>query len=313
MEKKIFVTHNSVFHADEVMATAILFHVFGTKNVVRTNNPKDYVDNPEAIVYDIGFGEFDHHQKGGNGTRENGVPYASCGLIWKRYGIVCIENIISFMVKLELNPEDFQEIANTIDTMIIQGIDAQDNGYKPDPCPSINNFSISSIISNMNNIGYYGGVGDAEQQDALFSNAVGICSTILLSTIRKLADSISSENKVCDLILNRGDKHILVLHEYMPWTKTVLEYSEDDEIWYVIFPSSRNKGEWNMQAVPVALNSFEQRHPVPESWWGGNKETLPKITGVESASFCHQSNGFLTAAGSLDDIITLARIACGDE
>ena len=38
------------------------------------------------LVYDIGGGEFDHHQAGGNGQRDNGVKYASCGLIWKSYG-----------------------------------------------------------------------------------------------------------------------------------------------------------------------------------------------------------------------------------
>ncbi len=65
-----------------------------------------------------------------------------------------------------------------------------------------------------------------------------------------------------------------------------------------------------MQAVPLSVDSFNQRHPVPKSWWGGNKETLPNITGVSSASFCHQSNGFLTAAGSFEDIMKLARIAC---
>ena len=46
--------------------------------------PNDLPDG--TIVLDIGGGKYDHHQRGGNGARENGVPYASCGLIWREFG-----------------------------------------------------------------------------------------------------------------------------------------------------------------------------------------------------------------------------------
>lgn len=306
--KTIFVTHNSVFHADEVMTTAILQHVFGKGEIVRTNNPYKYKNNPEAIIYDIGYGEFDHHQKGGNGKRDNGVPYAACGLIWEKYGIKCINNIIKSM-ELNLSEYDIYDIWRIIDESIIQGIDANDNGYRPDPIPSIKYLNISIIISNLNNIPYYGGVND-DKQNFLFKDAVNICSKILSANIKKIADMKNSENVLKILIKERDNKHVLVLKKYIPWIRTVTESKDENEIWYVIFPSARNSGEWNMQAVPLTINTFDQRHPVPKSWWGGDKNTLPEITGVKTASFCHQSNGFLTAAGSLDDILKLAEIAC---
>ncbi len=84
-EQANVVTHGGTFHADEVMATVILSKIFGDITVLRTFKvPENLKEN--VIVYDIGFGEFDHHQRGGNGTRENGVPYAAVGLIWKRFG-----------------------------------------------------------------------------------------------------------------------------------------------------------------------------------------------------------------------------------
>lgn len=309
--KTIFVTHNSVFHADEVMATAILQYVFGKGKIVRTNNPYEYKDNPEAIIYDIGYGEFDHHQKGGNGKRDNGIPYAACGLIWDKYGIRCIESIIKSM-HLCLSESDTLDVWKMINESIIQGIDANDNGYRPDPIPSVKYLSISAIISSLNNIPYYGGVEDPEQ-DLLFDDAVDICSKILSANIRRFADMKNTETVLKALIKDRDNKHILVLKKYTPWVRAVTENTDKDEIWYVVFPSSRNKGEWNMQAVPLSIDTFEQRHSVPKSWWGGNKETLPKITGVKTASFCHPSTGFLTAAGSLEDILKLAEIACKED
>ena len=35
---------------------------------------------------DPATGDFDHHQKGGAGERENGIRYASFGLVWREHG-----------------------------------------------------------------------------------------------------------------------------------------------------------------------------------------------------------------------------------
>lgn len=93
----------------------------------------------ESIVYDIGFGAFDHHQKGGNGVRENGVPYAACGLIWKEFGHKIVADTC--------NPE---LVWNLIDRDLIQGVDATDTGTLPKadyPAPAM---SFSQAISGFN-------------------------------------------------------------------------------------------------------------------------------------------------------------------
>ena len=78
------VTHGNVFHADEILATAILSKINPDLKVARVLKVP-YNLKPNTIVYDVGYGELDHHQKGGNGARPNGVPYASAGLVWRRF------------------------------------------------------------------------------------------------------------------------------------------------------------------------------------------------------------------------------------
>ena len=79
------VTHSGVFHADEVLGTVILERAIGDLRIARVAEiPASLAD--DVVIFDIGNGEFDHHQPGGNGARDNGIPYASAGLLWKHFG-----------------------------------------------------------------------------------------------------------------------------------------------------------------------------------------------------------------------------------
>ena len=81
------ITHGSKFHADDVFSTAFMSLIIENPVVCRVNNI-DFSVGDDVIIYDIGFGEFDHHQKSRNGQRDNGIKYASAGLIWKKYGLI---------------------------------------------------------------------------------------------------------------------------------------------------------------------------------------------------------------------------------
>ena len=72
-------THAGKFHADDVFATALLKIVRPDIKITRGFVVPDDFD---GIVYDIGFGIFDHHQEPRE-TRPNGVPYAAFGLLWR--------------------------------------------------------------------------------------------------------------------------------------------------------------------------------------------------------------------------------------
>lgn len=75
-------THAGKFHADDVFSTALLRLLRPELKVIRT---AALPENFEGFAFDIGWGAYDHHQKDAP-VRENGVPYAAFGLLWKNLG-----------------------------------------------------------------------------------------------------------------------------------------------------------------------------------------------------------------------------------
>ena len=75
-------THAGKFHADDVFATALLQIL---RPDIRITRGFTVPDDFDGIVYDIGFGMFDHHQEPRE-YRANGVPYAAFGLLWRVLG-----------------------------------------------------------------------------------------------------------------------------------------------------------------------------------------------------------------------------------
>ena len=75
-------THGGKFHADDVFSSALLLYINPEIVISRGNKaPEDF----DGIVFDIGRGRYDHHQKDSR-VRENGVPYAAFGLLWEVLG-----------------------------------------------------------------------------------------------------------------------------------------------------------------------------------------------------------------------------------
>ncbi|MBJ7331701.1 MAG: MYG1 family protein, partial [Solirubrobacteraceae bacterium] len=71
-------THDGSFHADDVFAIAALRLRHPDLEVVRTRDSDAHAAADLRVDVGMRFdpeaGDFDHHQKGGAGTRENGVP-----------------------------------------------------------------------------------------------------------------------------------------------------------------------------------------------------------------------------------------------
>lgn len=72
------ITHGGRFHADDVFSARLLKMVYPDIRIIRTFTvPDDF----EGIVFDIGGGKYDHHQKDSD-IRDNGIPYVAfdyCG------------------------------------------------------------------------------------------------------------------------------------------------------------------------------------------------------------------------------------------
>lgn len=294
-EQATVVTHGGIFHADEVLATVILSKVLGDITVLRTFKVPEGLSD-DVIVYDIGFGKFDHHQKGGNGARENGVPYASVGLIWKEYGHKLVEDTA--------NPE---LVWSLVDRDLIQGVDAVDNGAMPKPetestGPVVRNMSFSAIISSFNP-----NWDCAEDPDEAFNKAVEFAEIVFENTL-KSATAKAKAQVIVDEAIEKSQDHIMVLDRFVPWQEFIFSSENDkaSEVQFVVFPS--NRGGYNWQCVPDALGSFGQRKTVPSEWRGLSGENLQKVTGVPTANFCH-SAGFLGSAETFEGAYALAKLA----
>lgn len=292
-DKKLFRsigTHDGKFHADEVMATAILKELFEVK-LIRTRN-EDTLKEID-IIYDIGGGKFDHHGADKD-LRDNDIPYASCGLIWKKFGRKIISNKIP-----SLKEDEIESIFYYVDKALILGIDAHDNGVK-DECEeeSIPHMNISILISGFNPPWY-----SDEDEDEAFNKAVELSSTILNNTIRRRLGVIKAKEEVISAYEKRETPYILFLDRYCPWAEALQNIDKNNQVLFVIFPDDHR---YNLLTVKDSQGN--PKKPLPLEWAGKRDKELAAVTGIEDAIFCH-SGRFIAVAKSLAGIKKMARLA----
>lgn len=280
------VTHNGNFHADDVFGIAALKQVFPAFNLVRTRD-LSVIAQADIVIdvggeYDADAGRFDHHQRGGAGARENGIPYSSFGLIWQKYGLqICKGN---------------QEVAHSVDAGLVSTIDAIDCGHVEGVAQGI---SLSQTISMFNPTWQ-----EESHFDTCFDEAVEFSSRVLARFIASADGGISAKSIVAEAIEKAEDPRVIVLEKYTPWKTTVHKLSE--QALYMVYPSG--SGPWRIQTVPVEPGSFEDRKSLPAPWAGLSNEALQEVTGIDDAMFCH--NGlFIAGAESFESTMKMAAIA----
>lgn len=284
------ITHSGFFHGDEVLATAVLERALGELHLARVNTVPESLRS-DVIVYDIGHGRYDHHQSGGNGIRENGVPYSSVGLIWKDFGMKA------------LGGSDAAKVAwDYIDRLIIQGVDEVDNGLFISDEQSARQLTFPKTIALFNPQ-----MGSGLSYDEAFLEAVSYTGKVLDKAIAKYL-TLAAAQPVVDQAIAESEVHVAVLEERIPWQELILDSvnPKANEVYFVVMPSEREGYIW--QAVPDYLGSYGLRKQAPASWRGLSGDELKKVTGIEAALFCHQS-GFAGVAETRDDAIRMARIA----
>lgn len=289
------ITHSGTFHADEVFASAILSLIFDEIRVFRTCEVTDEMRKTDAIIYDVGLGELDHHQAGGNGKRENGVMYAACGLIWKKYGREVLK-------KLSVREEEIEYLHEQIDISLIQFIDANDNGITPPISTDYSFVTLANIIASFNPLW-----NENVDSDDKFYDAVKYARVIVENFFLKEM-SKSKAKDIVDKAIEESQDHIMILEQFMPWKDFILtsKNPKAKDILFVVFPS--NRGGYNVYAVPKAFGCFENRKDLPKAWAGLRDEELQKVTGVETARFCHIAC-FICTAETKEDALKLAKLA----
>jgi len=286
MNDKTIATHNGNFHADDVFSIAALKCIFPSFKLIRTRD-LEVIGKADIVIdvggeYDADTGRFDHHQRGGAGERENGIPFSSFGLIWQKYGLeICQGN---------------QEVANSVDSGLVSTIDAIDCGHVEGVAQGI---SLSQTISMFNPTWQ-----EESDFDSCFDEAVEFASRVLTRFIASANGGISAKDIVAKAIDNAEDARVIVLEKYTPWKRTVHALSA--EALYMVYPSP--SGQWRIQTVPVELGSFEDRKPLPKQWAGLSDKALKDVTGIDDAMFCH--NGlFIAGAESFESTMKMASIA----
>jgi uncharacterized UPF0160 family protein len=286
MTDKTIATHNGNFHADDVFSIAALKYIFSSFKLIRTRD-LELIAKADVVIdvggeYDPETDRFDHHQRGGAGERDNGIPYSSFGLVWQKYGVeICQGN---------------QDVANAVDAGLVSTIDAIDCGHGEGVYDGI---SLSQTISMFNPTWQ-----EDSHFDTCFDEAVDFASRVLTRFIASANGGISAKTIVAKAIENAQDPRVIVLEKYTPWKRTV--HALSTEALYMVYPSQT--GQWRIQTVPVEPGSFDDRKPLPKEWAGLSDKALQDATGIDDAMFCH--NGlFIAGAESFESTMKMAAIA----
>ena len=281
-----FITHSGVFHADDVFATAFLDLYFTNISVIRLDSVPLNVDN-DVIIYDIGKGKFDHHQKEAR-IRDNGIKYSSFGLLFEEYGL-------SFLERLKI--ENKEEVYDYLVKDFILSIDAIDNGEFPSVTANYKVKTVSDIIK-LYNPSY----GSNDTSNENFVKAVNVAESIFFFFLKNVCGKVKASKKVKELLKN-NNSDILLLDEYLPYEEVILTGNYNTKL--VIYPS--NRGGYCVKTVPISLEDKNSRVYFPLKWAGLVNEDLEKTSGIKDITFCHV-NRFLVATKSLEAALKVASV-----
>jgi uncharacterized UPF0160 family protein len=273
------------------MATAILKEIFDIE-LVRTRDME--VLKTLDIVYDVGDGEFDHHQVDKE-FREGGTPYAACGLIWRKFGKDVVRNSAP-----TFSEDEIQNVFRYIDRNLIESIDASDNGIRGAmtliPTPNI-----STLISNFNPPWD----ADAENEDEYFKQAVKLADVVLGNALAQQISTLKAKAHIAAAYDKRPRPELLILERSYPWPRVLNSIDREKKVLFVVFP---REDEFLLQTVRGIGGSLGNRKSLPENWAGKRDEELNEILNIDDAIFCH-SGRFIAGAKSFDSIMKMAEIA----
>lgn len=226
---KIAYTHAGVFHADDIFSSALLKLINPAIEIKRVFNVAQIPDDEKetAFVFDIGGGQFDHHQSGAE-VRADGTPYAAFGLLWKEFGHLLVSD----------------KQVEKIDRTLISRMDAADNGCS---------LELTSVLFGSFNPNWNSSVS----ADSQFAMAVDT-AMVLLQNIIDRANAEDAAAAIADEAIENLTDKIAVLDQFAPINEAL--YVSDALFW--IYPSLR--GGWNIQTV--VDENRQPKKSLPAAW-----------------------------------------------
>ncbi len=273
----IVATHDGPFHADDVMAVALVrVFVDPDARVIRSRDPARWEE--ADVVVDVGgrfdpvARRFDHHQRSYTG------PRSSAGMVldW-------------------LEPQLPATLVRALREGCMDYLDAVDNGRRT-PDPQVPCFA--RIVAALADT-----ADSAEAFDRAFLRAVQIGEDFLRG-MRVAHERTAAAEAVVVAAMERArgtGSNLLLFERYIPWKEPYFKHGgADHPTEFVLFPGL--DGSWRVVAIPPSLGSFEQKCSLPASWAGLGGADLAAVTGVEGSIFCHK-NRFVAGFRTLDDAL----------
>lgn len=287
-------THSGGFHTDDVFAVATLQLLHGPENIeiIRTRDEAVLAEADIVVdvggIYDAETKRFDHHQNGGP-VRDNGIPYAAFGLVWREYG----ERVTGS-----------KEVADDIERMLVIPVDAGDSGINlytlqnPDLAP----YELYQVTRS-----FLPEWGSDKNKDEAFLQAVdfarGLISRII---VQKKADQ-KMKSIIAESYQNTADKRVLVFDVGVSHMACV----EYPEVLVMVCPDDPAVNDnWTATTIRKEYGAFETRVSFPKEWRGLRGIELATVSGISDAVFCHKG-GFLFVAGSKEGVMDAVRKVVG--
>jgi len=300
------VTHDGIFHADDILAVAAAKILFPSAGIVRSRNNSVISEGDLVIdvggVYDPTNGRFDHHQSGG--VVIEGRQYAAFGLFWREYGLQAVLSLWSNQSLFPgLTSRQAERVAKMVDDSLVKAVDFHDLGgvrhlnLFPEEIKAVEMipyFGISQAVSGFNtpaflstNPFWAGGDGF---DDAL-SFASGVLNRVIVGEIYRVLGEAEVEEAMAG-----GETGVAVLNRFLPWQGVVTRFPG---ITHVVFPAIG--GGWNAQQV-------NRDRSFPANWLGKNGPSLTEASGIPGGRFCHPS-GFISGWESKEAAMMAASLS----
>ena len=314
----IVATHNGMYHADDVVALALLADNVSAAGITLVRTRDQNIIDAADVAIDVGGsycpekGRYDHHFLG-SPTREDGTQLASAGLVALQY---------------VAKPQAFRYL-----DAFVRRVDASDTGIKTP------GWRFSMVLSKTNPL-----PGSAsEVYDSRFLEVVHVVMAHVLPILQEW--EWTNESATVEDALEAATAAFETHPKVVKWLQDSEMAKQESEVrisaafaraaalgshlvelngpevalhdmlggapvgmFYVTFPTV--EGTHMVQQIPVAKGSFEGRLPLPEEWAGKRGEALQSVTGVPDAVFCHPGR-FIAGAATAAGAVRLAELAMG--
>lgn len=294
------ITHSGGFHADELLSSVILTHLFPDADLVRSRDRVLLTPSPEKIIYDVGGAYdaeaqiFDHHQRP-SPLRPDDQPYSSFGLIWAYYGR-------DYLAAFDVPADDIEALHGKFDSRFVLPIDLLDNGaMEPSVAGPLANMTLPALLASLKPV--FDDTSPTADDDAFFA-ALPIARSFIEAQIRNLTAKSRAEGIVEKAITDAGTSPILELPMGMPFA-AVLDKMDAGHILFMVTPRG---SDWTLNGIKLSRDTFDQRADLPAAWAGLTDAALEDASGVKGAKFCHNAR-FIAIAASRDAIMEMAQIA----